>query len=41
MVMNELREIYMSYNNIEELFDFGTLEKLEVLDLEGNDIKDG
>jgi len=33
-----VEELYISYNEIEDLFDFGFLEKVEVLDLEGNNI---
>jgi hypothetical protein len=31
--------LYIGYNEIEELFDIGFLEHLEVLDMEGNNIK--
>lgn len=34
-----LEELYLSYNDIDELFDIGFLEHLTVLDLEGNNIK--
>ena len=34
-----LEELYVSYNHIEELFDIGFLEYLNVLDLEGNNIR--
>jgi len=36
----QLEELYIDYNQIDELFDIGFLEHLTVLDLEGNDIKD-
>ena len=35
----QLEELYISYNDIDELFDIGFLEHLTVLDLEGNNIK--
>jgi Leucine-rich repeat (LRR) protein len=34
-----LEELYVSYNDIEDLFDISFLEHLVVLDLEGNNIK--
>jgi Leucine-rich repeat (LRR) protein len=34
-----LEELYIGYNEIEELFDIGFLEHLEVLDIEGNNVK--
>ena len=34
-----LEELYVSYNDIEDLFDISFLEHLIVLDLEGNNIK--
>ena len=34
--MDNLRELYCSYNEIERLVDFIYLDKLEVLDLEAN-----
>ena len=34
-----LEELYLSYNDISELFDIGFLEHLSVLDLEGNNVK--
>ena len=33
-----LEELYISYNDIDDLFDIGFLEHLRVLDLEGNSI---
>lgn len=36
----QLEELYISYNEIDELFDIGFIEHLTVLDLEGNNIKD-
>lgn len=35
-----LRELYISFNELEELFDISMLEHLEVLDFEGNNIKE-
>lgn len=35
-----LEELYISYNEIEELFDIGMLDFLQVLDMEGNNVKD-
>lgn len=34
-----LEELYISYNEIEDLFDIGFLEHLQVVDLEGNNVK--
>jgi len=34
--LDNLRELYCSYNEIERLVDFIYLDKLEVLDLEAN-----
>jgi len=34
----ELRELYISFNELDELFDISMLENLEVLDFEGNNI---
>lgn len=34
-----LEELYISYNDIDDLFDVGFLEHLQVLDMEGNNIK--
>jgi Leucine-rich repeat (LRR) protein len=36
----QLEELYISYNEIDELFDIGFLEHLSVLDFEGNNVKD-
>lgn len=36
----QLEELYISYNEIDELFDIGFLEHLKVLDMEGNNVKD-
>ena len=36
----QLEELYISYNEIDELFDIGFLEHLQVLDFEGNNVKD-
>jgi Leucine-rich repeat (LRR) protein len=36
----QLDELYIGYNDLDELFDIGFLEHLTVLDLEGNKIKD-
>ena len=33
-----LEELYISYNEIDELFDISFLEHLTILDLEGNNI---
>lgn len=33
-----LKELYISYNDIDDIFDIGFCNNLEVLDLEGNDI---
>ena len=35
-----LEELYMSYNEVSDLFDIGFLEHLQVIDLEGNNVKD-
>lgn len=35
----QLEELYISYNEIEELFDIGFLEHLTIIDLEGNNVK--
>ena len=34
----QLEELYISYNDIDELFDVGFLEHLQVLDFEGNNV---
>jgi Leucine-rich repeat (LRR) protein len=39
LAFEQLEELYISYNQIDELFDIGFLEYLQVLDLEGNNIK--
>jgi Leucine-rich repeat (LRR) protein len=39
LAFEQLEELYISYNFIEELFDIGFLEHLNVLDMEGNNIK--
>jgi len=39
LAFEHLEELYISYNFIEELFDIGFLEHLNVLDMEGNNIK--
>ena len=36
----QLEELYISYNEIDELFDIGFIEHLTVLDFEGNNVKD-
>lgn len=36
----QLEELYIGYNDIDELFDIGFLEHLTVLDFEGNKVKD-
>lgn len=36
----QLEELYISYNEIDELFDIGFVEHLTVLDLEGNNVRD-
>jgi Leucine-rich repeat (LRR) protein len=36
----QLEELYIGYNEIDELFDIGFLEHLQVLDFEGNNVKD-
>lgn len=35
----QLEELYISYNEIDELFDIGFIEHLTVLDFEGNNLK--
>ena len=35
-----MEELYIGYNEIDELFDIGFIEHLTVLDFEGNNIKD-
>jgi Leucine-rich repeat (LRR) protein len=35
-----LEELYIGYNEIDELFDIGFIEHLTVLDFEGNNVKD-
>ena len=34
----QLEELYISYNHIEDLFDIGFMEHLNVLDIEGNNV---
>jgi Leucine-rich repeat (LRR) protein len=34
----QLEELYIAYNDIDELFDIGFLEHLQVLDMEGNNV---
>ena len=34
-----LEELYLPYNDVDELFDIGFLEYLVILDLEGNNVK--
>lgn len=36
--MEHLTELYASYNDIQDLYDISYCDKLEVLDLEGNNI---
>jgi Leucine-rich repeat (LRR) protein len=36
----QLEELYIGYNEIDELFDIGFIEHLTVLDFEGNNLKD-
>ena len=36
----QLEELYMGYNEIDDLFDIGFSEHLRVLDFEGNNIQD-
>lgn len=36
----QLEELYIGYNDLDELFDIGFLEHLQVLDFEGNNLKD-
>lgn len=36
----QLEELYIGYNEIDELFDIGFIEHLTVLDFEGNNVKD-
>lgn len=38
MMFQKLTELYLSFNNIKDLYDIGFLESLQVLDLEGNEI---
>ena len=38
--VEQLEELYIGYNEIDELFDIGFIEHLQVLDLEGNNVKD-
>ena len=40
VAIDNLLELYASYNEIDDLYDMRYLEKLEVLDLEANQIKD-
>ncbi|XP_054476744.1 leucine-rich repeat-containing protein 56 [Anoplopoma fimbria] len=35
-----LKELYVAYNNVSDLSQVGMLEKLQLLDLEGNDVDD-
>ena len=35
---SQLEELYISYNDIDEMFDIGFLEHLRVLDMEGNKV---
>jgi Leucine-rich repeat (LRR) protein len=37
--LEQLEELYISYNDIDDLFDIGFLEHLTLLDIEGNNIK--
>ena len=39
LAFESLEELYISYNEIEDLFDIGFLEHLQVVDLEGNNVK--
>jgi len=34
-----LEELYISFNQIDDLFDIGKLEHLQILDFEGNNVK--
>jgi Leucine-rich repeat (LRR) protein len=36
LAFQQLEELYASYNYVEDLYDVGFLENLQVLDLEGN-----
>lgn len=36
----QLEELYISFNDIDDLFDISFLEHLSVLDLEGNNVQD-
>lgn len=36
----QLEELYIGYNEIDDLFDIGFIEHLTVLDFEGNNVKD-
>ena len=38
--MHNLKEVYLSYNLINDLSPCGMLDSLEVLDLEGNTVDD-
>lgn len=40
MAIDNLKELYCSYNEITDIYDITYLEKLEVLDLEANKIED-
>lgn len=35
-----MEELYIGYNEIDDLFDIGFIEHLTVLDFEGNNVKD-
>lgn len=39
LAFEKLEELYCSHNFIDSLFDVGFLDKLKILDVEGNDIK--
>ena len=36
----QLEELYIGYNEVTELFDIGFLDRLSILDFEGNNVKD-
>ena len=40
MAFEYLEELYVSHNEIEDLFDVSFLEHLIILDMEGNNVKD-
>ena len=39
LAFEQLEELYISFNQIDDLFDIGKLEHLQILDFEGNNVK--